>query len=150
MRKINPHIISVLGYCFCSIFVSLCTVSIIYFQCDFCNEEPIAGTRWHCVTCINSSVDFCTDCLVTQMYSKNSHPVTHKFVIIRGSDDREASSSDSESEPSSDKNEECSSSAGSISDLEMDANSKAQSEPSDFEETKNTYDILNNFENNVS
>ncbi|GJQ71123.1 hypothetical protein Trydic_g1027 [Trypoxylus dichotomus] len=31
------------------------------FKCDFCDEEPIIGSRWHCATCDPKSVDFCTD-----------------------------------------------------------------------------------------
>lgn len=86
------------------------------------------------MTCTNSSIDYCTDCLISQMHSENSHPVTHKFVIVRGSDDMEASSSDSESTPAySDKNEACSSGDEtadlevkreySLSDLGLDENS---------------------------
>lgn len=67
------------------------------------------------------------------MYSENSHPVAHKFVIIRGNDDVAESSSDSESIPASEKNDACSSSdeisdSGvkreyNLSDLGVDENS---------------------------
>lgn len=29
------------------------------------------------------SVDFCTDCVVSQMYITNNHPVTHPMVILQ-------------------------------------------------------------------
>ncbi|XP_067001990.1 ZZ-type zinc finger-containing protein 3 isoform X1 [Anabrus simplex] len=57
------------------------------FKCDFCQEEPIVGTRWHCSDCgSDQSVDFCTDCVVSQLESSNPHPLSHHIVTIRGSD----------------------------------------------------------------
>lgn len=53
------------------------------FQCDFCNEDPIVGTRWHCSTCKNDSIDFCGDCLVTQLQTDNPHPLDHRMVGYR-------------------------------------------------------------------
>lgn len=53
------------------------------FQCDYCNEEPINGTRWHCTTCKEWSVDFCSDCLITQAQSKSHHPLDHRFIGFR-------------------------------------------------------------------
>ncbi|XP_060535499.1 ZZ-type zinc finger-containing protein 3 [Cylas formicarius] len=50
------------------------------FRCDYCDEEPIVGARWHCATCADS-VDFCTDCVVAQMYSDAPHPLTHWLVV---------------------------------------------------------------------
>ncbi|XP_019879434.2 ZZ-type zinc finger-containing protein 3 [Aethina tumida] len=61
--------------------------------CDFCNETPIVGSRWHCVTCSMDSVDFCTDCMISQMYSDNPHPISHNFYIY---------TDDTESQPDSD------------------------------------------------
>ncbi|CAD7080756.1 unnamed protein product [Hermetia illucens] len=55
----------------------------IGFECDFCSVEPIIGTRWHCVTCKDKSVDYCSDCLITQIVSDDSHPVHHKFNGVR-------------------------------------------------------------------
>ncbi|KRT83079.1 hypothetical protein AMK59_4822 [Oryctes borbonicus] len=66
------------------------------FKCDFCDEEPIIGSRWHCATCDPKSVDFCTDCMLSQMYTDNKHPLTHKFLIVR--DDKTVISTDSSSE----------------------------------------------------
>lgn len=51
-------------------------------QCDYCSEEPIKGTRWHCTHC-RASVDYCSDCLLTQLQSDQRHPLTHKFVALR-------------------------------------------------------------------
>ncbi|KAL3283901.1 hypothetical protein HHI36_018070 [Cryptolaemus montrouzieri] len=68
------------------------------FRCDYCNEEPIVGTRWHCSSCADESVDFCTDCLLSQLYSENPHPLSHTFITLPHSDDPNFNmSSDSES-----------------------------------------------------
>lgn len=57
-------------------------------RCDLCKQEPLCGTRWHCVDCPpNVSVDFCTDCVVTQMESSNPHPLTHHLVDLRKSEE---------------------------------------------------------------
>lgn len=58
-----------------------------YFQCDYCDEEPITGTRWHCITCQNRSVDFCSDCFVTQAQEGNHHSLDHIFIGYRVSVD---------------------------------------------------------------
>ncbi|RZC22673.1 ZZ-type zinc finger-containing protein 3 [Asbolus verrucosus] len=60
----------------------------IGFKCDYCGEEPVIGTRWHCNTCTKDSIDFCTDCVLTQMYSENCHPLNHNLVSYcdKGSD----------------------------------------------------------------
>ena len=36
--------------------------------------------------CTNLSVDYCTDCVVTQMESSNPHPLTHRIVEVRRSE----------------------------------------------------------------
>lgn len=41
------------------------------------------GTRWNCNTCSRPSIDFCTDCLVTQLQSPHRHPLTHSFIGLR-------------------------------------------------------------------
>jgi hypothetical protein len=63
---------------------------VIYtLQCDLCKQEPLCGTRWHCVDCPpNVSIDFCTDCVVTQMESSNPHPLTHHLVDLRKSEEQ--------------------------------------------------------------
>lgn len=54
------------------------------YKCDVCAEEPILGTRWHCVTCNKVSVDYCSDCLVTQVLDpRKRHSISHRFVGIR-------------------------------------------------------------------
>lgn len=75
---------------------NIVTILFIYWllQCDYCDEEPIVGTRWHCTTCTNS-VDFCTDCVLSQLYSENCHPLSHKLSKFYGPNG--ASCSDSES-----------------------------------------------------
>ncbi|XP_071439221.1 ZZ-type zinc finger-containing protein 3-like [Hetaerina americana] len=74
----------------------------IGYQCEFCKEEPIMGTRWHCDECMSSgdSIDYCSDCVVTLMDEtenpfasvnpklpnapKNPHPLEHNLRPIRG------------------------------------------------------------------
>ncbi|KAJ9590878.1 hypothetical protein L9F63_016083 [Diploptera punctata] len=58
------------------------------YKCDLCKQEPMVGTRWHCVDCMNMSVDFCSDCVVTQMESSNPHPPTHRLVEVRKSEQK--------------------------------------------------------------
>lgn len=59
------------------------------YKCDLCKQEPLYGTRWHCVDCPpNLSVDFCTDCVITQMESSNPHPLTHHLVDLRKSEEQ--------------------------------------------------------------
>lgn len=64
------------------------------YKCDYCQEEPIIGTRWHCNFCITESIDFCNDCLIAQLYSDNCHPLTHKLIVIRGTGDPDTSMSE--------------------------------------------------------
>ncbi|XP_063238162.1 ZZ-type zinc finger-containing protein 3 [Bacillus rossius redtenbacheri] len=60
-------------------------VKHIGFKCDYCAEEPIVGVRWHCATCRPpGSVDFCTDCAVSQLYSPAPHPPAHRLVAVPG------------------------------------------------------------------
>lgn len=54
-----------------------------HYECNLCKEEPIIGTRWHCRTCTQESIDFCSDCLVSQALSESCHPVSHKFIGLR-------------------------------------------------------------------
>ncbi|KAJ8931206.1 hypothetical protein NQ314_015903 [Rhamnusium bicolor] len=53
----------------------------IGFRCDYCDVEPIIGPRWHCMVC-NDSVDYCTDCVLSQMYSDNSHSLHHTLAVF--------------------------------------------------------------------
>ncbi|XP_034232129.1 ZZ-type zinc finger-containing protein 3 [Thrips palmi] len=53
------------------------------FKCDICEEEPITGTRWHCFDCpASTSVDFCSDCVVSQLESATHHPLSHRLEAI--------------------------------------------------------------------
>jgi hypothetical protein len=102
----------------------------IGFKCDYCSEEPIVGTRWHCSTCKTESVDFCTDCVLTQLYSDNYHPLNHNLVSY--SDKENSYLSDSESNSgsamgSSNKNNESSDS----SDSEFNGEDEEMSDVSD-------------------
>lgn len=53
------------------------------YKCNFCGEEPIAGTRWHCATCKHESIDFCSDCIVVQLQMPGTHWLTHSFIGLR-------------------------------------------------------------------
>lgn len=76
------------------------------YTCDFCNEEPIVGTRWHCTTCKHSSVDFCSDCLITQLQTYAPHSLDHKFIGIRISTEfRTQSDDESDTEQDKDKDD---------------------------------------------
>ncbi|KAK3924677.1 ZZ-type zinc finger-containing protein 3 [Frankliniella fusca] len=53
------------------------------FKCDLCGEEPIVGTRWHCMDCpFNSSVDYCSDCVVSQLNLTTPHPSNHRLEAV--------------------------------------------------------------------
>lgn len=64
------------------------------FQCDYCNENPICGTRWHCMTCDDDSIDFCSDCLISQLQNESPHPMSHTFVAFRVTTDMQTQSDD--------------------------------------------------------
>lgn len=95
--------------CFCSVLNlmerwKLISFFCFHFQCDYCDEEPITGTRWHCITCENESTDFCSDCFVTQAQEENHHSFDHVFIGYRVSSDLE-SQSDLESDGDGEQNE---------------------------------------------
>jgi len=50
--------------------------SHIGYKCDYCEEDPLNGTRWHCTVCPDS-IDFCTDCVISQIFSESPHSLTH-------------------------------------------------------------------------
>lgn len=50
------------------------------FKCAGCKSEPIRGTRWHCAECHNVDIDFCSDCVITQIDSSTLHSINHKFI----------------------------------------------------------------------
>lgn len=59
------------------------TITHCGFKCDMCHEDPIMGTRWHCLDCPPSiSMDFCSDCIVGQLESLSPHPLSHRFEGI--------------------------------------------------------------------
>lgn len=77
----------------------------IGYRCDYCGEDPIIGSRWHCKTCEWTSVDFCNDCMPSQLFSENPHAIRHKFSVItneNGSESSISSQSDEESSLDSD------------------------------------------------
>ncbi|GLV46641.1 Ada2a-containing complex component 1 [Carabus blaptoides fortunei] len=55
----------------------------IGYKCDICNEDPIIGSRWHCFDCKQDSIDFCTDCLVSQLDSPVCHPLVHHLMPLQ-------------------------------------------------------------------
>lgn len=54
--------------------------SHVGYKCDYCDEDPITGSRWHCTVCTDS-VDFCTDCVISQMYTENPHSIRHWLAV---------------------------------------------------------------------
>ncbi|CAH1170310.1 unnamed protein product [Phaedon cochleariae] len=67
------------------------------YKCDFCDSDPIEGARWHCISC-SESIDFCTDCVISQLYSNTCHPPSHTLALFRNdSDNPNVPFSDSES-----------------------------------------------------
>lgn len=73
------------------------------YKCNLCSEEPIIGTRWNCSTCSDfDSLDFCSDCLVTQLMQPGaSHPIQHSFIAYRNITDDNPLSSQNDSEEES-------------------------------------------------
>lgn len=48
-----------------------------------CKEEPLKGTRWHCVECPNE-VNLCGDCAIAQIETENpKHDPTHKLTALK-------------------------------------------------------------------
>lgn len=72
-----------------------------FSQCDCCEENPISGTRWHCVTCKDLSIDYCSDCFVTQAMGHSHHEFDHTFIGYRVVTDFQADS-DADSDGSED------------------------------------------------
>ncbi|KAK6627453.1 hypothetical protein RUM44_009930 [Polyplax serrata] len=53
------------------------------YKCNGCMEEPILGTRWHCYDCDpRESIDFCSECLISQLESEKPHSLSHHFLAI--------------------------------------------------------------------
>ncbi|KAJ8938540.1 hypothetical protein NQ318_016911 [Aromia moschata] len=94
------------------------------YKCDYCEAEPVVGSRWHCATCADSSVDYCTDCLLAQMYGGNAHPLRHAFLVYR--DEADGTGADADA-PLSDSD----SCAGSVAarNYESDSNFSGEFEP---------------------
>lgn len=54
-----------------------------FLQCIICGEEPIKGTRWHCIEC-RDGIDLCSDCAVTQLEIENpTHNPHHRLIAIK-------------------------------------------------------------------
>uniref|UniRef100_A0AAR5P9A5 ZZ-type domain-containing protein n=2 Tax=Dendroctonus ponderosae TaxID=77166 RepID=A0AAR5P9A5_DENPD len=52
------------------------------YKCNYCDESPIVGTRWYCTVC-SDSVDFCSDCVISQMYTETPHPFNHWLAAVQ-------------------------------------------------------------------
>ena len=63
-------------------------VSIVHYgyRCDFCGVEPITGTRWHCPHCLNTSTDFCSQCIDSLSSKTGHHQPNHKLIPIINSE----------------------------------------------------------------
>lgn len=75
------------------------------YKCNLCFEEPINGTRWHCNTCLDDSIDYCSDCLIDQLLSTKSHSIDHKFKGLRVMQ-RDLQSNNSDNESDTDQNQD--------------------------------------------
>lgn len=95
------------------------------YRCDYCDVEPITGSRWHCITCADS-IDFCTDCVVSQMYSDNPHPFHHTLSTF-------CNENESPSSPVTDLDSNCSSS---LKNFESSSNCSEKFEVCDIVERK--------------
>ncbi|XP_078043388.1 ZZ-type zinc finger-containing protein 3-like [Augochlora pura] len=52
-------------------------------MCALCGDEPLTGTRWHCIEC-QDEVDLCSDCAVAQLEAeKPSHDPLHRLIPIK-------------------------------------------------------------------
>ena len=49
--------------------------------CEACEQCPIAGLRWKCLDCKESSVDLCTSC-----YMRDKHDRDHSFLRFDSSE----------------------------------------------------------------
>ncbi|XP_018567409.1 ZZ-type zinc finger-containing protein 3 [Anoplophora glabripennis] len=82
------------------------------YRCNYCDVEPIVGSRWHCMRCTDS-IDFCTDCVISQMYSENPHPFHHALSVFYNDTEQPSSpATDVESNCSSVRNCESNSNCG--------------------------------------
>lgn len=70
------------------------------YKCDYCDEEPITGVRWHCKSCVSDSIDFCSDCIIAQMYSENPHPLSHELTPVKYDNTESGCQSDNSSSES--------------------------------------------------
>ncbi|XP_068232340.1 ZZ-type zinc finger-containing protein 3 isoform X2 [Palaemon carinicauda] len=53
------------------------------FSCDRCGEEPITGTRWHCLECpASSSLDLCERCVKAD-FSTEIHQSSHVLQPVK-------------------------------------------------------------------
>ncbi|XP_043287116.1 ZZ-type zinc finger-containing protein 3 [Venturia canescens] len=53
------------------------------YKCTVCGEDPLKGTRWHCLDCRNG-VDLCADCAVAQLEAiRPVHSPLHKLTPVR-------------------------------------------------------------------
>ncbi|XP_076649137.1 ZZ-type zinc finger-containing protein 3-like [Halictus rubicundus] len=53
------------------------------YKCALCGEEPLTGTRWHCMEC-QDGMDLCSDCAVAQLEAeKPLHDPLHRLISIK-------------------------------------------------------------------
>ncbi|XP_015182795.1 PREDICTED: ZZ-type zinc finger-containing protein 3 [Polistes dominula] len=53
------------------------------YKCMVCREEPLKGTRWHCLQC-QTGVNLCGDCAVAQIGAENpTHDPSHRLIPVK-------------------------------------------------------------------
>ncbi|XP_031618641.1 ZZ-type zinc finger-containing protein 3 [Contarinia nasturtii] len=107
------------------------------YKCDYCDEDPISGTRWHCITCKDQSTDYCSDCLVAQTQDDNHHSFDHIFIGYRVSSDFNGRSdvSDDDGDGDGQGNEEASEDANDDTSQFIDS-----PDDSNYDESMDTFD----------
>lgn len=110
------------------------------YKCDYCNEEPISGVRWHCKMCEGDSIDFCSDCVIAQMYSENPHPLSHELEPVKYDNTESGCQSDNSS------SESVSGSAFDSSNKNFGSNYNSSLSESETEEISKNHNHLTQFE----
>lgn len=53
------------------------------YKCSICGEDPLTGTRWHCIEC-QDETDLCGDCAVAQLEIEEPvHNTLHRLIPVK-------------------------------------------------------------------
>lgn len=134
--------VDIIAHCMRSNIASIINYVLVFFfsQCDYCKENPITGTRWHCTSCKDQrSVDYCSDCLVTQALSSSRHSLNHTFIGLRVSSEfRSQSDDDDENDGDTENHKEF----NAFDDLNINNTYDKDYMPDKFAGTSNSYNYL--------